>query len=119
MGIRAEGGRVGPCLWGVPTSGTKADFSKSSGREAPPAPGQPRASSDTPGTLGQGPRRGSAQPAGTGAGLCPSSPVWQEMVAGSPFWGWEGGWQLVGSPAVGELLAPVAGLGEPGGSWTA
>lgn len=99
---------MGPCPWGVSTSGIKADFQKLGVRSVP----SPRAtSSDAPGAPETGAWRGSSWPPVTGAGLCPSAPV---LVAGCPVCNWEGGGISWASHRPGELLAPAVGLGEPG-----
>ena len=105
---------MGPCPCGVSTSGIKADFFKSSGREALRAPGQPRASSDTPGTPGMG-SMSRVHPATSDRGrvvlVISSTP-------GNGFWLpslWlEGRWHLMGSPAVGGAAGP---RGEARRAW--
>lgn len=109
---------VGPCLWGVSTSAIKADVIKSRGREALPAPGQPRASSDTPDTPGTGSMSG-VQPDTSDRGRV--VPI-ISSTSGNGCWlpslQLGGRWHLM--VVVGSCCPPpVVGLSEPGGSRTA
>lgn len=88
----------------------KSRLSKAQGEKHSQPPGSPEPVQTPWAPPGWRASRGSTQPPVTGAGLCPSSPVYREMVAGHPVCSWKGGGISWAARRWEELWSPWWGL---------